>query len=167
MDLKFKTSKKNELFKALNLLYLAAEMLKEKGVNQWQFWLNPNEEKVNWVREGFANNEFFFVENAESDLIGMFRLMANDELYWGKQTVKAGYIHSLVVKKEYAGQKLGNQIMAQIEANLFKNNVFLLRLDCNSTSLGLCKYYESLGFKKIGEKQMPHSLNNLYEKNLV
>jgi RimJ/RimL family protein N-acetyltransferase len=42
----------------------------------------------------------------------------------------------------------------------------LFRLDCNAANKALCAYYESLGFKQVGVKQIPHSLNNLYEMAL-
>lgn len=40
----------------------------------------------------------------------------------------------------------------------------LLRPDCIASNQRLCAYYESMGFIKKVAKQMPHSLNNLYEK---
>lgn len=163
----FRKAQKEEVNKALNLLYLAAQRLKEKGVNQWRFWLNPSQEKINWVEEGFTNQEFYFVQNQDQEIFAMFRLMPKDELYWGKQEKNAFYIHSLAVDPVFAGKQIGQQIIWQIETELIEKGVFTLRLDCNSASLSLCQYYEKLGFRKVGEKQMPDSLNNLYEKELL
>jgi ribosomal protein S18 acetylase RimI-like enzyme len=163
----FRIAAEQDLSLALKLLKEAAETLKDKGINQWTFWQDPSEEKINWIKQGFENNEFYFVENLENELVAMFRLMSEDELYWGKQTQDARYIHSLVVRKQFSGQQIGQQIMQQIESNLIERNVFILRLDCNASSKGLCAYYEKLDFVKVGEKQMPHSLNHLYEKKLL
>lgn len=90
-----------------------------------------------------------------------------DELYWGKQEVVARYIHSLVVAPNYKGQNIGMLNMRKIEQLVVKEVIQLLRLDCIASNTWLCNYYESLGFIKKGEKQMPHSMNNLYEKSLL
>ncbi len=166
MSLTFRQAKSSELDTVLTLLKQAAEMLHDKKVDQWNFWLNPADEKITWIKEGFANNEFYFVENENGELAGMFRLLENDELYWGKQEKKARYIHSLVVERKFAGLQIGHSIIKKIEQQLVNEDIFKLRLDCNAGSPALCNYYEKLGFKKVGEKQMPHSLNNLYEKEL-
>jgi len=164
MELIFRRGHIDELPIAINLLKQAAEMLKAKKVNQWPFWLNPSVEKLNWIKSGFENSEFYFVENSQQILVGMFRLLDNDELYWGKQITKANYIHSLVIEKSFSGQQLGKVIIKQIEQILIKKGVSILRLDCNGSNKKLCQYYELQNFSKVGEKQMPDSLNNLYEK---
>jgi GNAT superfamily N-acetyltransferase len=97
----------------------------------------------------------------------MFRLSEEDLLYWGHQEERAGYIHSLTVRKSFAGQDLGKVIMQFVEQFLQGKGMSLLRLDCNAANQWLCSYYERAGFVKVGEKQVPHGLNNLYEKKLT
>ncbi len=167
MELFFRKARESEFPIAVQLLKQAAQTLQNKQINQWAFWLHPNETQLNWVREGFAHQEFYFVENLDNQLVAMFRLLVEDELYWGKQNVTAHYVHSFVVEKQFAGQQIGSQILAQLEHHLTENNIFRFRLDCNASNPILCAYYEKHGFKKVGEKQMPHSLNNLYEKILI
>ncbi|OIQ35210.1 MAG: hypothetical protein BM563_12010 [Bacteroidetes bacterium MedPE-SWsnd-G1] len=161
----FNQANKSDLTSIIQLLKNASIELEEKGIDQWKYWQNPPKEKIDWLKQGLLNNEFFFVTENER-VIGMFRLLYEDELYWGKQNDKAGYIHSLVIKNEFKGRAFGNKIVAKIETYLLNNQVSLLRLDCVSNNKGLCSYYEKLGFKKVGEVQMPLSLNNLYEKKL-
>lgn len=150
----------------LDLLKEAAHALKVKGTDQWSYWLNPPEEKVTWLKEGITNNEFYFIRNTKGTLMGMFRLLFEDELYWGKQKEEAGYVHSLVVKDEFKGQQIGKHAMKQIEELLIDKGIHLFRLDCVANNKRLCSYYESFGFKQVGQKQMPLSLNNLYEKRI-
>lgn len=165
-ELVFRKAAMNELDTAFLLLKQAAAGLKEKGVNQWSIWLNPDKNKINWVKKGFVAGEFYFVETKENELAGMFRLMEQDELYWGKQELPARYVHSLVVTTAFKGSHTGKRIMAAIEKQVLAEGINLLRLDCIASNKRLCAYYESMGFVKQGEKQMPHSLNNLYEKIL-
>lgn len=165
MSLKFVLAQASELDIVLDLLKTAAKNLAEKNILQWQFWLNPPEDKVKWIEQGIENQEFRFVKR-EDELLGMFRLQREDELYWGVQDTEAVYLHSLVIKPEFSGGGLGKIILQTIENQLISDNIYLFRLDCVAHNLTLCQYYESQGFVKVGEKQMPHSLNNLYEKKL-
>lgn len=151
----------------LEMLKDSAKDLKDKGLDQWGYWINPPKERIDWIHAGVLNGEFFFVLSEQDRIMAMYRLLFEDELYWGKQKEKAGYVHSLVVKKEFQGQHLGTTIMKKIESFLVAQHISLFRLDCVSSNSGLCRYYERLGFKKVGEKQMPLSLNNLYEKALL
>ena len=165
MNFKFRQAHQNDLNEALNMLKEAATNLKSKEIEQWDFWLNPTQEKITWIREGFENNEFYFI--IQNDItIGMFRLLDEDMLYWGKEQEKATYIHSLVVKPEFSGNRIGEKIIEKLGENAKNERIYILRLDCNAANKKLCHYYEKQGFVKVREKQMPHSLNNLYEKRL-
>ncbi|RAJ88239.1 acetyltransferase (GNAT) family protein [Chitinophaga dinghuensis] len=155
-----------ELPLVLQLLKEAATAIHQKGLDQWNTWLNPDQESIAWIEEGIANQEFYFVENISNELMGMYRLSSADERYWGQQSAKAGYVHSLVVRKQFAGENLGTKILNYIGDCLEEQAILLLRLDCNAANKWLCLYYESQGFAQVGTKQMPHSLNNLYEKVL-
>lgn len=166
MELQFRLMKSDEFGLALLMLTEAAQHLKDKGVNQWSHWLQPGEDQVAWIKEGFAKREFYAVENRDSVIIAMFRLMQEDLLYWGAQKDEARYVHSLVVKRDFAGMQLGTRILEQIGSDLIKAGVSKFRLDCNAANAWLCKYYEQQGFTKVGMVQMTHSLNNLYEKAL-
>lgn len=157
---------KDEITTAFDLLKKAAMRLQEKGIQQWSYWLDPPAEKREWVKTGFDNHEFYFIE-VDSKLAGMFRLMETDELYWGKQVEKARYIHSLVIVTEFSGKQIGKKVIDFIMEQMKKQEVFFLRLDCDASNLVLCSYYEKQGFIKVGEKQMPLSLNNLYERKLI
>lgn len=165
-ELVFRKATVAELNAAIKLLKQAAVYLEKKGINQWKIWLNPSADKIKWVKEGFEAGEFYFAESGNGELAGMFRLMEQDELYWGKQKANARYVHSLIVTTAFKGNNIGKRIIAVIEKMVLAEGINLLRLDCIASNRRLCAYYESLGFVKQGEKQMPHSLNYLYEKTL-
>jgi ribosomal protein S18 acetylase RimI-like enzyme len=152
----------SELQVAFELLKHAAERLNAKGLKQWGYWMNPPQEKIAWVEEGFKNGEFFFIL-IDDHIAGMYRLLTEDKLYWGAQETSAWYIHSLVVKTGYTGKGIGEQVILRVKEDCMKLNIQYLRLDCDAENVGLCNYYEQQGFKIVGQKQMPLSLNNLYE----
>ena len=165
MEISFVKVNPFEIDKILSLLRSAAISLQNKGVNQWKLWMDPPEDKIQWVVNGLLNNEFFFIQQG-IDNVGMVRLSNEDEIYWGKQSSTAYYIHSLVIAEQFSGMKLGEKVLKLVMDEATKNSIPLLRLDCISSNQKLCNYYENQGFVKVGEKQLSHSLNNLYEKQL-
>lgn len=162
MKFSYRIADSQEIEIAFQLLKHAANRLKLKGVNQWQYWLNPIPEKIKWIEDGFENNEFNFILDGES-IIGMFRLLDKDELYWGVKDDCSNYLHSLVIIDDYVGLNIGRDILIQVIENSKKQGVSFFRLDCNASNPKLCRFYENIGFKKVGEVDMPHSLNNLYQ----
>ncbi|CAM1373530.1 GNAT family N-acetyltransferase [Tenacibaculum xiamenense] len=166
MTISFKQIEKEDLAKVLSLFKEAAEKINKKNVDHWQYWKNPPKEKVEWVAEGIANREFYFINTEQNENIGMVRILDEDIPYWGKQSEKAKYIHSLVIKERFNGKGLGATIIQKIENDSIKTNTEFLRLDADAKNLGLCRYYEKIGFEKVGIKKTPLSTNNLYQKKL-
>ena len=150
---------------ALSLLRSAAITLQQKGIDQWRIWLNPPAEKIKWVEEGFNREEFYFII-INDRIAGMYRLLTTDELYWGQQENEARYVHSLVVLSEFAGQQVGRRVLEKLIEETREAGIPFFRLDCNAANKKLCSYYEELGFRQVGLKQMPHSQNCLYELKL-
>lgn len=168
MNLIFKQATIDEFDHALELFKLASLSLCEKNVSQWSYWSDPPEEKITWVKEGFDIGEFFFVYNDRGIKIAMFRLLQNDTLYWGEKGLENNvtYVHSLVVRPDFSGLGIGKTVMLKLIENLKSEGLKKFRLDCDGSNQRLCQYYESYGFKKVGEKETPYALNNLYEMSL-
>jgi len=168
MNIIFKQATAEELEHALEFFKLASLSLEEKRVSQWNYWTDPPEDKINWVKEGFNKGEFFFVENETGDKIAMFRLLQHDTLYWDEKGLEAKvrYVHSLVVRPDFSGLGVGKAVMLKIINNLKSEGVKKFRLDCDGSNPRLCTYYEAYGFKKVGEKITKYATNNLYEMSL-
>ena len=165
MNISIRKAKTNELATALSLFEAAAMKLRAKGINQWQHWIAPAPDYVQWVKTGFDNKEYFFIEKA-NQLAGMFRLMYNDEAYWGKQTDSAAYLHSLVTKTEFEGQQIGATVLATMTVYLRQKGVKYFRLDCKADNEALCNYYIRQGFVPVRLQVMPHYTVQLFEKQL-
>lgn len=144
----------------------AAEKIHKKNVDHWQYWHNPPQEKLDWLEEGLRNKEYFFIENETGTRIGMVRILDEDQLYWGEQTEKAKYVHSLVVEDAYNGQGLGAKILEAIATQAKAQGCRYLRLDADARNPRLCRYYEALGFEHVGQKKLTISSYNLYQREL-
>ena len=166
MDFRLRKSEISEFNIALKLLKSAAEFLSDKNINQWGYWTNPPKEKIQWVKDGFKNKEFYFIENQNQTILGMVRILKEDLLYWGDMNDSAMYIHSLVIEKRYKGQQIGKRVVQKIENDAKNSGIKYLRLDCDSSNENLCEYYTNIGFNKVGEKLLKLGKYNLYEKQL-
>lgn len=81
MDFCLIKSEISEFNIALKLLESAAEFLTEKNINQWDYWSNPPKEKIQWVKDGFKNRKFYFIENQNEAILVMIRILKEDLLY--------------------------------------------------------------------------------------
>jgi ribosomal protein S18 acetylase RimI-like enzyme len=166
-DLHFVQGRPDQYDIALDLYYKAAYKLKMNNVQHWQFWLDPPQERVDAVKTSFAKGEYYFVYNEADVRVGMFRLIFRDPYFWGDMDEDGWYIHALVTDPQYSGQEIGKATLRKIESMAMEQGVKLLRLDCNAANPFLSTFYESMGFVKMGQKQIPVSLNNLYQKTLT
>lgn len=167
MQLAFQPIQPKDQEEVINMFQAAADKINRMNIDHWQYWKNPPSEKIKWVEEGIENNEYFFVQNADQEIIGMLRILDEDLMYWGEQVEKAKYVHSLVVKEEFNGQGLGKEILQQIAQQAKAEDCKYLRLDADSKNPKLCFYYEKQGFQKVGTKELPISVYNLYQKELI
>lgn len=166
MQLRYKKVKMDEVDEVFLLLKESAEWLKDKEVDYWQDWHNPPDPYREWILEGIRKEEFYFAFD-DMNIVGMYRLQDEDEVFWGKRTDKAGYIHSFTTKREYVGKGIGMLILRDIEKKSYEKGVTYLRLDCGWKVTGLRKYYEEYGFKVVGEVSLFGEILTLYEKEIA
>ena len=166
MNLHFLNAAENDFDSVFGLYQNTAKWFAEKGINQWSQWLSPDEKQKEWLQNRLAKGEFWFAKNESSELVGMFRLMYEDEEYWGKQDIAAGYVHSLITLRAFSGQNIGEKMLQFVENELIRKEIFTFRLDCVATNERLCNYYLSQGFVALFDKQMRFTVNRFFEKKL-
>lgn len=137
--------------------------LRDKGIDYWQDWIDPPAHFVDWIRQGFDEEQFYMVEDA-GEAIGCFRLQWEDAMFWGEQDTTAGYVHSLIMSRNLAGRGIGAEVLRLIESYSRENKKDFLRLDCGVDIGGLRNYYERYGFKAVGEVTVEGESLTLYEK---
>ena len=127
-----------------------------------------------WGKESFTETEVLemmhhstvFVAKKDKEIIGVVSLQWEDERIWGGQPPTAGYVHRLAVKDSFHGKNVGKQIIHELAKYVLENGRSILRLDCEANNFSLCKYYEKLGFNKVGTIQIKTNNYNvaLYER---
>jgi hypothetical protein len=111
MNISLRLALMDETGTAFMLLIRAAESLKKKGIDQWSYWTDPPLDKIQWLKNGFINREFYFIENDQQQYLGMVRLLDDDTLYWGGMEDTAKYINSLVVPEQFYNNNLGRRVV--------------------------------------------------------
>jgi hypothetical protein len=76
----FRSAYQDEFVLVLHFLKNSAIWLQERKIDYWQGWFDPSAEFVNWIKDGFENNEFYPIYQ-ENEAIGCFRLQWTDELF--------------------------------------------------------------------------------------
>jgi ribosomal protein S18 acetylase RimI-like enzyme len=95
-----------------------------------------------------------YVISLNNEPVGTFSLLLEDRRIWGEQLPNAAYLHRLAIKQDQHGQSLGEQLVNYAEQEAIKLDKQYLRLDCEDGNEKLCAYYEKLGFKKVGTKEL-------------
>jgi ribosomal protein S18 acetylase RimI-like enzyme len=161
---KVKPEEKDTVFQ---LLRESGEWLLDRGNDYWQVYIDLPPFLMNWIQPGFDNNEFYFAENANNEIIGCFRLQDEDIMFWGEREEKSGYVHSFAVSRKLAGRRIGNKVLAAIESYCRENAKEYLRLDCGTHLDTLRAYYEGFGFNSVADVQLMNSNLTLYEKKIA
>jgi GNAT superfamily N-acetyltransferase len=97
---------------------------------------------------------------------GTITLQWADRVFWGEQPPDSGYVHKLAVRRAYAGQKVGIDLLRWAEAKSRTVGKRFLRLNCLAADRKIRDYYERAGFLYKGDVVGPKAVATLYEKAL-
>jgi GNAT superfamily N-acetyltransferase len=97
---------------------------------------------------------------------GTITLQWADRVFWGEQLPDSGYVHKLAVRRAYAGQNVGLDMLRWAEAESRTVGKRFLRLNCLAADRKIREYYERAGFLNKGDVVGPKAVATLYEKAL-
>ena len=155
----------NDVAAVMGLRVAAAQWLVSLGIDQW----SPNDPFEPYVR-GFAQEHSLWVVRRGDQLVGSVAVLWSDPTVWGQAVDEAGYVHSLVIDRAFAGAGLGRAILEWAESHISRNGRALARLDCVKDNRKLRRYYETAGYRHVGHRDFPDASwargVALYEKRL-
>ena len=126
----------------------ACRWLAEQGIRQWTAPFGED-----YIRHKIAGREFHVITLAGQP-VGVFRLLWSDAVFWGDVPDDAAYIHTLAVRRAYAGQGIGQRAIEWASGRARQQSRKYLRLDCMAGSQPLKSYYERLGFTPVGTRNV-------------
>ncbi len=153
-----------ELDIVLDMLEEAARWITSKGIDQWQpgSFADQRKQKI----AGQVDHGEVYLARVDGKPFGTFTLQWADPLVWQNVPDDAGYMHRLAVRRAFAGQGLGQALLASAGSKVVAAGKRYLRLDCMAENEALRLYYERAGFSYCGDLSGNGWSASLYEKLL-
>lgn len=127
-----------EVDRCIGIMLEAAHWGRDHGKNLWS---DEALEKSNLLQ--YYKEEEFYLLQVDGQDAGAFVLQWEDQVFWPEFTEdEAGYIHKLVIKREYAGQGISD-VMIQKAVEICKaRGISTLRLDTGWNNDKLIEIYQ-------------------------
>lgn len=133
-----------------------AQWLHEIGSDQWSDLLSGHDK--HGMKQAIERGEVYLF-HVQGEIVGMVALWkqptAWDRDLWGERADNQNvlYIHRLIVRNEFSGRGLGEQMLNEIK-QFAQASEADLRLDCLAMNPTLLAFYERNHFVKTGQKQI-------------
>ncbi len=120
----------------------ASRWLAARGVHQWA----PGALTAEHVARQIALGLWWLAREGDA-VLGMYRSQSDDPEMWGEQPPDALYLHKLAVRRDRAGERIGERLIdhAAEQARIAERD--WLRLDCLDQ---MVDYYARHGFVLAG-----------------
>ena len=141
----------------------AAQMPRSRGFTMWTWLGTPLGQQILGKRI-----ETFLLAELDGEPIGTMRLDWSDPQMWGARgdDGQAGYVHNLAVIGRLQGKGIGVALLDWATAQIRARKRTLQRLDCRMPNPPLSAFYERLGFRKCGLKELPDFTVQLFERTI-
>ncbi|MCW3062784.1 MAG: hypothetical protein JWQ02_4605 [Capsulimonas sp.] len=144
-----------------SLIHEATRWLASRSIAQWETpW--PDE----WIAWKVEIGEFHCVFEGDV-MVGVVRLIWSDTEMWDDNSDPAGYVHTLILRRDFAGRGIGRAVLGWAEEQCRRRGAEYVRLDCRASNPELNRYYVEQGFVACGEKTVDGYCGRLYQKRLV
>ncbi|MFJ9901807.1 GNAT family N-acetyltransferase [Streptomyces sp. NPDC101152] len=119
-----------------------------RGIDQWK----PGEKDETHFRTRMQQGEVWLAY-ADSHQTGAYELWWDDPAAWGPRPADAGYIHRLMTVPHTSPPGTGRHLLTHAESRITAQGRPYARLDCLASNPRLRTYYESAGYRVVGEQQ--------------
>lgn len=137
----------------------AVQWLRSRGIDQWENpW--PSEDAMTAaILASIQARETFILREAQIPVATVtVDLWANPDLWTPSERVEpAFYLHRMIVRRAYAGQGLGAELLDWGGTRAARNRARWLRLDAWTTNQELQRYYARQGFQHVRTQALSHN----------
>ena len=142
-----------------------ARWLLERDIHQWLPGEFPVARMQAWIGHGDV-----FVHRRDVRIVAAVAVLDAAPEIWDDDRKDAGYIHLMMVDREYASLGLGDVTLAFAEQRVRDRGGRLARLDAVASNAVLRGWYQSRGYEVVGSRsfQEPELFDlTLFEKMLA
>jgi GNAT superfamily N-acetyltransferase len=163
IDLDLRLATTADLDVVVDILRDAARWLADRGIEQWPsdgFPAHTIAERIDRGETYLAEIDGMPVATVSIDWAdpGMWGLIqGNDGL--------AAYAHRMAVRRAWAGQRLGEQLLDFVRRKARDAGRPLVRLDCVTANRALCRYYEARGWTHVRDITDEIGTESLFEQS--
>ncbi|MCF7931436.1 MAG: GNAT family N-acetyltransferase [Acholeplasmataceae bacterium] len=143
----------NDLDQIWALRLETTELLKQRGIDQWQY-TDPSFETF---KNDILKGEFYIAKDENSNIMGMMSVKSGiehtyDIIYDGKWRLDAPYltIHRLAVKRALLGKEIARKLMDYADQLALKLNIPYIRIDTHEKNTYAIKLFSSCGYVYCG-----------------
>ena len=161
--MKIQLADSTQFERVFDLLLQNANWLQTVCPKQWPIqWLQ--EKKPMILQSIEAKQVYVAIKN--NQIIATMQLLTLPESVWGNDKHPAIYVHKLAIDRRFKNQKLGAFMLNEVNIIAQKKGIGCIRLDCVQANEFLKNYYESLGFKLMGQAVDEGEPIFLFEKSI-
>ena len=133
-----------------------------KGYPTWR-----NYDKDALIKDIENKNQYKII--VDSQIAIVFSVRYDDRVIWREMDKgDSMYLHRIVVNPTFKGQKLFGQVLSWSMAHAKEKGLRFIRMDTWADNPNIISYYESFGFKFIGNYTTPNSSElPLHNRNLA
>jgi ribosomal protein S18 acetylase RimI-like enzyme len=148
-------AKRSEIEKIITITRACGEKMASEGIFQWNKYY-PNTEAFN---KDIDRNELFVLTLSE-EIIGCIVISSTkdieyDAIDWLTEDTKHYYIHRLAISPAHQKKGYAKKLMDFAENYAITNRAASIRLDTFSKNLGNQMFYETRGYKRLGNIYFP------------
>jgi GNAT superfamily N-acetyltransferase len=118
------------------------------------------------IAPSLERGELFVVEDSARRTVGTVTLQWEDLPFWGPRPPDAGYVHRLAVRRAFTGRGIGGAVLDWAAESTRGRGRPYLRLDCLRSATRLHRFYESFGFRRVGDVTVGGLECALFERTL-
>ena len=153
-------ARKEEIDDILNLYKERTAWFKEKGINQWQKYLEHHNK--NEFLDAINQKQFFLICQ-NNTILACFEISEESKL-WNENNNDSYYIYKIVTKVDI--KNLGKLIFDICEKIAKSNNKKYLKIDCLKRNLKLNEIYNSHDFKFVKTDTQDYYTFNLRKRTV-
>ena len=148
-ELRIVPAQPEDLARYIDLMEEVAEWLEERGIKQWK--IGNFRRSIDYYTGSIQKQEVYLAF-IQGHLAGTLRILLRERVVWPEIADEDGvYVHSLAVRRPWAGQGLGMRMLQWAEKQAALMGRSHVRLDCAANNQILPLYYERAGFRERGE----------------